>query len=346
MTSLTIADVEWKHGRHRARCNDHGKTAWSTFVSSAINQEAKILHDRLYRQNNPAKKQSRQELQDEDARTSDTYLRAQNALQLYRIDCIRRDQHLPKPPRFCTTAYWTKVKEEFAALPEERRAAYEKEAETTKETAQAARKSAKREREAEVVAALPGSVVEAAGPQLADGAVGAESDEVAQRPMLATAHLHLSGERPGGTRPPAPLAGHGQANLLSKLSAYAGEVDAPYALAERLLERHLRDDAGDRRSMAAVSRDFQQAANTMVGNMSAAEDGFPSQVTYARCCPAFCLCESPAEKLRLCQGVQDALAQVVSAHGPAGDIANHDVLLAVSMFDGHNTTVDRRKFFM
>ena len=39
-----IVDLEWRHGRNRSRSHAHGLTRMDSFVSRAVNAEARLLH--------------------------------------------------------------------------------------------------------------------------------------------------------------------------------------------------------------------------------------------------------------------------------------------------------------
>ena len=44
LISLTIADIEWRHGRRRKRAHACGQTRYSTVAASSINADASALH--------------------------------------------------------------------------------------------------------------------------------------------------------------------------------------------------------------------------------------------------------------------------------------------------------------
>ena len=118
LTSFTIADVEWRHGRQRSQCHADGQTTWCIFVAASVNKEAKTLHNRMVREVQKLKTRRCSGCQGRHH-----YLRAQTSLQLFRIDMIERDKKLHKSRRgkwAVTKAYWTQCKKEFAALPADR----------------------------------------------------------------------------------------------------------------------------------------------------------------------------------------------------------------------------------
>ena len=152
LVTWQTADIEWRHGRNRARSHKYGQTTWGTFVARYITAEANvILRSEQTREAAMALPGARRE----GARASmaspggeqRTVLpgklqctalpgglglgtrRAPCAVQLFRAEMIRRDRRLGLPILNPASArFWSALKEEFAALPPERKAAYQQQA--------------------------------------------------------------------------------------------------------------------------------------------------------------------------------------------------------------------------
>lgn len=82
------------------------------------------------------------------------HLRAQSALQLFRIDCIKRAKETGAKQKVCDAAFWAQCKDEFARLPAAMKSHYEREAEIAKDSARGERLRKRQRLEAQAALAL------------------------------------------------------------------------------------------------------------------------------------------------------------------------------------------------
>ena len=136
--TLQCADVEWRHGRNRARNNQHGFSGWSQFVSRYIIGEA-VCSFEARRAEQKATAAVRKRTDRADANCDDVahrsarqpgmpkpdIIRAPTAFDLFRWERLPKEKALGRRANACSTEVWDETKREFASLPPDQRQRYE-----------------------------------------------------------------------------------------------------------------------------------------------------------------------------------------------------------------------------
>jgi len=322
-TSLTIADVEWRHARHRSRAHSSGQSRLSSFSASSVNAEARVLHAARTSSIRPPAAQVEaapvEVIPIADAAAGQPrkqYVRAQTGRQLHRIDVIKRHKQAGCKVNVCTREFWNECRLEYEQLPEAVRNNYEQQASSSVDLARLAR-SAKRRRQQDVdlAAQQPWAGQTQA---LALACPCCCAPVAGHCPQLHRMHLNV--EVP--LQQPAQQA---QTDLL-KMFAPENTPEAPqeFPVSPALLEQFRKNR---NKPMAAIASDFKTTVNRIE-----AASGFPSKVTYSRSCGAYCKIESPPEKLQFCKKFEEALCTVASRHGPVADLSRLGIVLCVEVF--------------
>jgi len=142
LVSMVVVDIEWRHGRNRARSNKHGQTCLAQFTGKYVGGEASEVHNAQVARNKIARSREQGSLHAgassssastkhvaSAARALDDLVRAPTAFSLWRRDAIRRDQELGRLHNPCSKSDWAlRIAEWASSALDDAKSRYEQEA--------------------------------------------------------------------------------------------------------------------------------------------------------------------------------------------------------------------------
>ena len=324
---LSIADIETRHPRNKVSCNTNGKTSFSLVVSHYVCAEytemvraaASMLLSRRSLQVGSASSglELATQLPSEPLVPMSGRLKGMGPVKLFQLDT---DSGAPRSEGLFTKAYWDMIRARYAALPEERKAAYRERSLTSKHLAREARqRSASRSSSSALVPLAQGpqgdeSLVAILSPNpplpVPVNILQAYGFQVAASPMAASLSSAL----------------HTACNeSLSRFEVLtSGDEEA--AILSYLNHDHVRQFYKNR-GVDNIARQFKDDSRRLSGPRG---EPFPAAVSYPQCCEGLCRTKTPVEILKLQDELLKSFAAIASKASSFSAIPMEDIVLMCS----------------
>ena len=315
----STAAVEFLHQHNRQRA--HPQMSWANFSALFVNAEAQARTTASRRlamlvearrsggEPHPAPGEPALEAPIHEGGNPRPRLRrwtrAKTALELYRLDAIKRDKALGIRANPVSSEAWQRYRSEFAALPCATRASYEERARLSSSAALTVRRQLKDQPEP------PGCSGTTTTPC---GALAVTPSPASAAVLCQACAVCASQGCPDVLHPPSPPAYIDESGGLT--SSCGAPQQRPLDAVE--FDAFFRRRPG-RYTAVACAQQYEQEVGS--------DAHFPKSVIYPKPCGPVCSTTSPPAVLHLHRLLIDRLATLAASLGTASQVANQDVLL-------------------